>query len=95
MSLILSLCLAHQSSTAGVITQAVREIDMMEPDAVIMISRITFVAGSGDVQRDRKTIFEYVVASDYSDTLMDIVATDADTKYAVPVEMADGPLSLN
>ena len=41
---------------------------------------------------NRKTIFEYVVASDYSDTLMDLVAFDSDTMYKVKVEKADGPI---
>jgi len=41
---------------------------------------------------NRRTVFEYVVASDYSDTLMDLVAFDSDTKYPVTVGKANGPI---
>lgn len=65
----------------------------MEPDAIIIRNRIIFQSGS-DVQSNGKSMFEYVVASDYIDTLMDVEAIDASTKYSVPIEIADGPLAL-
>ena len=54
-------------------------------------NNLVFLPGSTDKRGD-KTIFEYVVAEDYSDTLIALEAITQDTKEKLTVTRGDGPL---
>ena len=54
-------------------------------------NNLVFLPGSADKRGD-KTIFEYVVAEDYSDTLIALEAITQDTKEKLTVTRVDGPL---
>jgi len=69
-------------------------VELTEPDVVIFTNHLSFKPGSTNVH-NRRTIFEYVVASDYADTLMDLVAFDGDTKYQVAVAKAREPMVVD
>ena len=75
----------------GVILNALREINMSEPDVIQFENTIVFRPGAANKIND-KTIFEYVVAADYADTLVDLEATNADTNYPLKVSRAEYPL---
>ena len=64
---------------------------MSEPDIIKFENEIVFRPGPANRQND-KTIFEYVVAIDYADTLVDLEATDAATNYPLKVSRAEYPL---
>ena len=74
----------------GVILNCIREINMSEPDIIQFENLIVFRPGNSNKQG--RTIFEYVVAADYADTLVDLEAQDADTNYPLKVTRADEPL---
>ena len=61
---------------------------------IIYTNQIVFQPSSRNVH-GKKTIFEYVVASDYEDTLMDVVAYDGNTNYKIDVHQVDEPLSFD
>lgn len=64
---------------------------MSEPDIIQFENTIVFKPGAANKIND-KTIFEYVVAADYADTLVDLEATNADTNYPLKVSRAEQPL---
>ena len=67
---------------------------MQEPDVVSFVNTITFSPNEAD--RDGKnTIFEYVVAEDYENTLVALEAINADTKYQLNVTQTDAPRYFN
>ena len=67
---------------------------MQEPDVVTFVNMITF--SPDDADRDGKnTIFEYVVAEDYENTLVALEAINADTKYQLNVTKTDSPRYFN
>ena len=66
---------------------------MSEPDIIQFENTILFKPGPANKQNGL-TIFEYVVAADYADTLVDLEATNADTNYPLKVTRAEHPLLL-
>ena len=95
ISLILALATtgvdARAKKDGGVILNAIREINMSEPDIIQFENLIVFRPGQANKQGER-TIFEYVVAVDYADTLVDLEAQDADTNYPLKVTRTEHPL---
>jgi len=85
---------ARRSQDEGVILNAIREINMSEPDIIQFENLIVFRPGQANKQNG-STIFEYVVAVDYADTLVDLEATNADTNYPLKVTRASHPLSFD
>ena len=47
----------------------------------------------GQANKQGRTIFEYVVAVDYADTLVDLEAQDADTNYPLTVTRTEHPFN--
>ena len=66
-----------------------------EPDIISIASKIAFTPGDLNKTTNGKTIFEYVVAADYADTLVDMDATDPQTNYNLRISRAEGPLDLS
>ena len=60
-----------QAGENGKIEMAGRNIFLNEPDATLFTNLIVFAPGSAN-KVGGKTIFEYVVAADYADTLIAI-----------------------
>ncbi len=71
---------------------ASRNIFLNEPDATLFTNLIVFAPGSANKVGD-KTIFEYVVAADYADTLIAIQAENEETHEMLAVTKVEGPLS--
>ena len=72
--LILSILSALVSAAdQGVITQASRNCFLSEPDVTLYTNNIVFKPGKLD-RHGNRYIFEYVVAADYSDTLVALEA---------------------
>ena len=82
---------AKKSQEVGVITVANREIHMSEPDIIKFENTIHFKPGPANKQNGQ-TIFEYVVAADYADTLVDLEAKNEDTNYPLKVIRAEHPI---
>jgi len=78
----------------GVITFHSREVLMTEPDVVHFENRFQFSPGKSN-QHGRKTIFEYIVAADYADTLVALDVINQDTKYNMNVTRSNYPLDFN
>ena len=55
---------------------------------------ITFIPDEAD-RNGKNTIFEYVVAEDYENTLVALEAINADTKYQLNVTKTDSPRYFN
>lgn len=71
--LALATCvLSKPSASSGTVKNSKRTLHMLEPDVIIYNNEITF-------RPDAKgtVFFEYVVAEDYRDTLVDLVFFDA------------------
>ena len=78
----------------GTIIRSLRTVSLTEPDLVLFTNQLVWKPSARNVH-GRKTIFEYVVASDYQDTLMDIEAFDGNTNYPLEVIQVDQPLSFD
>ena len=72
-----------------------RQVTLDEPDVISFANKIAFTPGAANKAANGKTIFEYVVAADYADTLVDLDATDPQTNYNLRISRAEGPLDLN
>ena len=72
--------------------QASRNIFLSEPDVTLYTNNIIFKPGKQD-RHGGRYIFEYVVAADYSDTLIALEAITQDTKEKLKVTEVDGPLN--
>jgi len=68
---------ARVLDSAGVIKNCKRSLHMLEPDVIIYTNDITFAPDASRENDDNEVYFEYIVASDYEDTLVDIVIRDA------------------
>lgn len=66
--------LVSASSSSGVIQMSSRSVFLNEPDVTLINNIIVFSPDSSD--KSGKTIFEYVVAADYADTLIAIEAVN-------------------
>ena len=70
---------------------------MSEPDIIHFENTVVFRPGPANKQTNNDerstTIFEYVVAVDYADTLVDLEAMNADTNYPLKVTRAEHPLN--
>ena len=98
-SSLLSLCtlvamLGHLALgyEAGVIEQAGRNVYLSEPDTTLFVNNLKFIPGSSS-KVGKKTIFEYVVAADYADTLIAVDCITQDTKEKLVITRVDGPRS--
>ena len=90
----LILAVGAVDTERGVILEAAREVNLSEPDVVIFSNFIAFKPGTGSWVNGR-LIFEYVVAADYEQTLVELSAFDSATKYRIAVERAAGPLAYS
>jgi len=72
-SLIAMLSKSALAAKAGQIIQASRNVFLAEPDITLYTNNLLFKPGSQD-SKDGKTIFEYVIATDYADTLIALEA---------------------
>jgi hypothetical protein len=75
-----SVC-AERVRSEGMIKLAKRSIALLEPDVVIYTNDIDF-APKDLYKNGVKTVFQYVVAVDYEDTLVSIGAKDATAAHA-------------
>lgn len=76
----------------GVIEQAGRNVFLSEPDTTLYVNNLKFIPGATS-KVGKKTIFEYVVAADYADTLVAIEVITQDTKEKLKVAQVKGPIS--
>jgi len=67
---------ANQINHQGVIKNCKRSLALLEPDVVIYTNDIDFKPDQ-DYMSGQKTIFQYIVAIDYEDTLVSIEVKDA------------------
>ena len=90
--LMASMSVKAAAAENGVIEMASRNIFLNEPDATLFTNLVIFTPGSAN-KVNGKTIFEYVVAADYADTLIAMKAINSDTKEKLTVTKMQGPLS--
>ena len=69
---------AARVNHGGVIKNCKRSLALLEPDVVVYTNDIDFKPDK-EYQSGEKTIFQYIVAVDYEDTLVSIEARDATT----------------
>ena len=53
---------------------------MLEPDVVIYTNQITFMVDQDDIKNDGKVTFDYIVATDYKETLISVEAREFSSK---------------
>jgi hypothetical protein len=68
---------ARVFDSAGVVKNCKRTLHMLEPDVTIYTNDITFAPDASRENDDNEVYFEYIVATDYEETLVDIVIRDA------------------
>ena len=78
LTLISSIAGAARVNQSGVIKNCKRSLALLEPDVVIYTNDIDFKPDE-EYSSGQKTVFQYVVAADYEDTLVSIEARDATT----------------
>ena len=77
VALFVAAASARILESAGVIKNCKRALHMLEPDVIIYTNDITFEPHESRQNDDNDVFFEYIVATDYEDTLVDIVVRDA------------------
>ena len=75
--------LSKVSSSAGVVKNSKRTLHMLEPDVIIYTNEITFRPDERNKGKD--VFFEYIVAEDYRNTLVDLVFFDARRMNSEPL----------
>jgi len=71
---------AALAGTKGVIEDCKRSLAMLEPDVVIYTNQITFMVDQDDIKNDEKVTFDYIVATDYKETLISVEAREFSSK---------------
>ena len=90
-SLLSQTTLAGGGAERGTILDVKRMVQLLEPDVITSTNLIKFKPGRADRVGER-TVFEYIVAADYDDTLVAVDAISYGTHYSLQVQEVAGPL---